>query len=765
MIPVVTEVTGSNEERGMPEHPTTLSNGTGPTRSKLRRRLLPLVGLFLSTGCLYHAREAADANVREIAARPFDLLPDQLRDKTGGGSNKSGTDPGKMTPPGDARKQQPVAPGVPTDVQTTAFMAAQDKQPALTYQLTVPGAVPGAETPPIVMPADPAGRLEALRKLYTPLAPLPEEVKPLPGPNGQPYTLTDFQRIAAENSPTLRQAAFDVQTAKGNMIQAATYANPTVSIQEQASNNNSLGGAVGFSVDQVITTFGKQRLATAAAKKALDNAELALKRSRSDLSTAVRNAYYALLVARETMRVTRAMSVLTDEVYRVQLGYTERGGLAASYEPAALRAQAYAARLAYIQAIATYQYSWKQLVATIGVRQLPISEVAGRIDAVIPYYDFDQVLAQTLNTHTDVLTARNGIPLNNYNLKLARITPYPNFDVNVGMFKDRALFPIGTYHTFSLSAPVAIWDQNRGNILAAEGAVGRALEEPHRVEMVITNGLASAYTNYRTNLDAVEYYRRYILPDQVRAYRGVLLRRQVDINAQFGDLVTAQQALATSVTTYLGLLGTLWSSVISVADYLQTDDLFQTSTPIPLPGLPDLEHLPALPCCHPYGETAATCAPKPVPGPVLAPGPLPVPVPGPVAPMPAPAPLAPKMLPPTVPGVTIPIAPVMSAPAAGVTIPMAPIPPGPIPPTAVPPAAVPTRPLPPVTVPPLPNSAPAGPRVPLSGPATGSVPSVFFLFFCNATASPAKVPAYQVQPTGGVKIPPPQWDLPTGNGQ
>ena len=48
-----------------------------------------------------------------------------------------------------------------------------------------------------------------------------------PGPEGKPYTLADLQRLAAANSPTLRQAASDVEAAKGNLIQAKTYPNPT----------------------------------------------------------------------------------------------------------------------------------------------------------------------------------------------------------------------------------------------------------------------------------------------------------------------------------------------------------------------------------------------------------------------------------------------------------------------------------------------------------------------------------------------------------
>ena len=117
--------------------------------------------------------------------------------------------------------------------------------------------------------------------------------------------------------------------------------------------------------------------------------------------------------------------------------------------------------------------------------------------------------------------------------------------------------------------------------------------------MTLTTGLAAAYAPYKTNLAAVEYYRRNILPDQVRYYRGVFERRKIDPNAAFGDLVTAQQILVADVTAYLGVLGSLWTSVVSVADFLQTDDLFQLGKPLELPQLPDLDALHAWPCPHP----------------------------------------------------------------------------------------------------------------------------------------------------------------------
>jgi cobalt-zinc-cadmium efflux system outer membrane protein len=595
-------------------------------------RLLPLSALLLLGGCLWPVRDKVDQGVLDLASHPYDVAPAQPA--AAPATPRASADKGAAGPPAAPGKRAGAAPTPPTDVQTTALMQAakpeaeREKGGRPKLDLTIPPQIPGSEAPRVVLPEGKGAKLRAIARLYPTLPALPAEPKPLPGPGGKPYTLADLQRLAAENSPALRQAAADVETALGNLIQARMYPNPTIGYQVDPANDNSTGSSHGGFIDQVIKTGGKLKLAAAAAEMDLRNAQLALKRARSDLATAVRNAYYSLLVARETMVVSRALANFTDEIYRLQAELLA-GGFAAPYEPAALRAQAYAARLAYKQAAFSYAYAWKQLVATVGVRQLPLSEVSGRVDRLIPYFDYDAVLARALGSHTDVLTARNTLEKARYNLQLAQITPVSDVEVQGSPMKDTTTPPHGTYHTALVSVTAPIWDQNKGGIIAAQGALIRATEEAHRVEVTITNNLATAYADYKNNLAALEYYRRYILPDQVRAYRGVYARRRIDPNVAFGDLVTAQQALATGVTTYLANLGSLWTAVVAVADFLQTDDLFGLGQPRELPPLPDLSQLPPWACPH--------CGPPPAPAPLG--------IAGPGVPLPAPAPPAELILP------------------------------------------------------------------------------------------------------------------------
>ncbi len=580
-------------------------------------RFLPLTALVLLSGCLYGVRQQVDRAQCDLALHPYDPAP-----------------PGQAEPPkpiSGADKARPPSPAppargavAPTDVQTTLLMQAAPEKPLTPEEqaarrLEVPGVIPGSETPPVTLPKDPQERRRVLERLYPDLPPLEPEPVAQPGPGGRPYTLADLQELAARYSPTLKQYISDVEAARGNLIQARAYPNPTFAFEADPSSTGQSPTFQGFYLDQVIKTGGKLKLQEAAARMDLQNAELALRRARSDLSTQVRNAYFGVLVAREAVRVTRGVARLTGEVYRIQRDLAT-DELAATYEAGSLRAQADLARLAYRQALFAYQAAWRTLAAAIGLpeRDLPLSEVAGRVDAFVPLYDYDKVLVRVLSNHTDVLIARNAIDKANYNLKLARITPwFQDVDVQVKVQKDFTVPPGLVVPSVTIGTPLSVWDQNKGNIIAAEAALTRALEQPHAAEVSLTTSLVTAFSSYRQNLQALEDYRLTILPSQVRAYRGVFERRQ-GVGAQgrtpvaFADLVTAQQALTTSVTAYLAILGQLWTSVVNVADLMQTDDLFQLGEARPLEPIPDLDHLAPLPCgheCPPHeGAGCAPCA-------------------------------------------------------------------------------------------------------------------------------------------------------------
>jgi cobalt-zinc-cadmium efflux system outer membrane protein len=593
-----------------------------------------LVGLLLLGGCYHPDSSVADQTVLNLANRVRDPEPDR------------GPATPPATPPADGES------GSPTPIQPAAALAAGPPAlaappassgpsvattlicqvpPSLPRRppLSIPPDLPGANAPPIRWPATREERARETHRLYPTLLPLPEGPRALPGPGGRPLTLADLQRLALANHPSVKSNAAAVEAAKGAVRQAGAYPNPTFSWEADTVGTGG-AGYQGAYIDQPIKGANKLKLQKAAATMDLRNAEVALRRAETDVMYGVRTNYFAVLVALENVRVSRALAVFTERVYRIQVDIVEKGDVAAPYEPMQLRPLVLQARFNLLQALNQYQASWKQLAASLGLPGMPPAQLAGRVDMPVPVFSYEDVLARALSRHTDVLTAENSLQRARYSLELAQATPFPDFDVRVLLQKDYTTPPHLLVYSCNLSFPVAIWDRNQGGIMQAYNQMLQAGEGPHQARVNLTTTLADAYNRYETAREQVRISLAQV-EDQVRAFRS-LYERWGTLPGQvaFNDVVTAEQTLATYVAGYVTALGLQWTAVVDVANVLQTDDLFQMAPTQDMVPVPDLEHLVPMPCAHPAGGLPEQCLPErldPTP-----PAGQPVPGPGPVVP-------------------------------------------------------------------------------------------------------------------------------------
>ena len=410
-------------------------------------------------------------------------------------------------------------------------------------------------------------------------------------------TLADLQRLAAVYSPAIKSAEGAVEAAKGTVKQAGAYPNPSVFFEQDTVGTGS-SGYEGFGFHQTLKWGNKLKLQQAAAMMDLLNARVALKRAYTDLAYQVRTNYFAVLVALEGVKANEALYQFTSEIYRVQVDLVE-GGQAAPYEALQLRTLATQARFNLIQSQQQYLASWKQLAAALGLRDMPPSELCGRVDMPVPVFEYKDVLAWMLAHHTDVLSAFNSIQKARFHLQLAQVTAYPDVDLNVLGQKDSTAPPNLVVHSLQVSVPVPIFDQNLGGIREAEGQLSQALAGPEQAQNNLTANLADAWNRYVTSRENVDISLQQVR-DQLRAYRLLYARRGSDPTAVgFGDVVTAQQTLATYIAAYIAALGLQWTAVNDVANLLQTDDLFQlgpTREVAPVPDLRQLAPVGPVPC-------------------------------------------------------------------------------------------------------------------------------------------------------------------------
>ena len=465
---------------------------------------------------------------------------------------------------------------------------AQESGKRLKERLQIPQALPGADAPSISIPPsddeNPEFRSTAIDALFPPQAKLTSDVQPATLPGGEFLTLEELERQALANNPIVTQAEGDVQAAYGAAIQAGVHPNPTLGYEADTVGSAGTRNYQGVFVVQTIKTAGKLDLARASANVDLMNAQLELRKTKIDLSKRVRNGFYAVLVARENLRISEAVARFTNEVFRVHVDQL-KGGQPAAYEPMQLRTLSIAARSAFQQARNRYISAWKQLAATVGTPEMPPTELEGRGDARRPPIDYEAALELMLGQHTDILAARNLEYQGQLNVRRAEVTPIPDINVYTTVQRDFTVPTLGrTTYNMQIGVPLPIFDRNQGNIVRSRGELQRASRQFNRVRLDLTALLADAFERYENNRIQLEYYRNQILPDQARVYRGVYERHQQEPEVLgFTDVVFAQQNLLNAITIYIATMTDRWIAYADIAALLQVDNLNE------IPTAPDVD--------------------------------------------------------------------------------------------------------------------------------------------------------------------------------
>lgn len=469
----------------------------------------------------------------------------------------------------------------------------------LETRIEVPPELPGAEVPRLQLPPKADNETEyeaAIRKLFPSLSDPPPMSIEEQAVSPRKMTLFELEQTGLANSPLIAQAQGDVMSATGDAIQAGTAPNPLIGYEADTVGSAGTRNYQGVFATQLIKTAGKLQLQQAIKNVDLMNAQLTLRQTRLELLTQVRRQYFALLVARESIRINEAVVRFTHELFRIQVDQVSQE-VAAPYQPAWLRALAVQSRGDLVAARNNYVTAWKQLTATLNSPQMPLADLADSPGISVPQVDYDAAISHILTENTEAKISRNMPIRARLDLRLAEITPIP--DVNIyGTFQRDFTTPgLGrtTYNT-QIGMPLPIFDRNKGNILAAKGALVRATQEVSRVDMDLRSRLAEAFGRFETNRYLVGTQRKQILPDTVRTYRGTYEQHIQDPKeVGFADVIVAQQTLLNAVSAYLTALSGQWTAFVDIANLLQVESLQelqlqlqdQGAAPEPLEGLLD----------------------------------------------------------------------------------------------------------------------------------------------------------------------------------
>jgi len=442
-------------------------------------------------------------------------------------------------------------------------------------RFNIPKELPGANAAPLSLPPlDPAQPPEARRSLAESLFPelQPVTAEELVQSEGTALTLTELQQMAVGSSPVIKQSAALVEQARGRAIQAGLKPNPTLGYEGDTIGTADTAGYNGLLFSQEFVTANKLGLAQSVAMQGVRAAQADLRKARITLASNVRRNYFRVLIAQEQLRFTRAISRLSDEVYQAQIDLVA-GGESAPYEPLQLRVFAVQARNNVTQATNSLNASWRQLAAAMGTPLMQRRSVQGSVDVPSPLLDYETSVAM-VQKHSDLVAANAGIAKATTNLRLQEAIARPNVTLYAAFQHDDTT-PLSNYSTnVQLTTPVPVFNRNQGNITSAHAELIKARQDYADTMNRLMSQLAESYNRYETSRVISESYRKDLVPDQVRVYRGVYERFLIDgQSVDFSQVVISQQTLGQVVSSYVTSLQSEWLATVDLAETLQVDDL------------------------------------------------------------------------------------------------------------------------------------------------------------------------------------------------
>ncbi len=327
-----------------------------------------------------------------------------------------------------------------------------------------------------------------------------------PQPPGRTISLDDFERIAMERNPTLKQAAAQFEATLSRSYQAGLYPNPTVGYVEDqigsfsesrpTANGFSVGGKpspgdnVGAFIQWQLVTAGKLRLSRAKFAEEANAARWQAIAQQLRVLNGVRIQFFEVLAAGRLIEINRELSQLNDDAARTT---QELANVDQANEPDLLQAriEGRRAKVALRNAESRYRGEWEQLVCLVGAPELrPAPVDASRLEVECPPLDFDGTVVDLLHRSPEIQAALSEIRRDQIMVQRERVEPIPNVVVQAvtGYNYEFGVQTAGV----QIGIALPIFNRNQGTIREAMSDLARDHGEHERIALSLRSASPNA---------------------------------------------------------------------------------------------------------------------------------------------------------------------------------------------------------------------------------------------------------------------------------
>ena len=389
-------------------------------------------------------------------------------------------------------------------------------------------------------------------------------------------TLQELLALAVKHHPDLQAAHARVEVARGKMIQAGLYPNPSFG-PNMAQLGDSAGrlGEAGVRLTQTFVTNGKLRIAKDAGARAVEAADWQAMTRWHDVVTRVRLSYFEFLIARREQETLNGIVGFSEKAYQI---FKDQEKFGAGFRPDLLRAKVEFEQNRLKREISErrVEAARQNLFTALGrppialdLLKIPSNELA----KAPPIYDWETMLTCLRESSTELHEARSLIAQQERLLAKAKADVCPNVTLSAIPFYASAAREMRA--EIILQAQVPIFDRNQGNIHAAKADLVQTMAFEQQLELRLTERLTNAHLRYQSARRQVESYHKTIVPEATESLKLIDAgyRGGGDKKYDYTAVLQAQQVLFQTQLAQTQALGELWRSVVEIAGILQQEDL------------------------------------------------------------------------------------------------------------------------------------------------------------------------------------------------
>jgi cobalt-zinc-cadmium efflux system outer membrane protein len=396
-----------------------------------------------------------------------------------------------------------------------------------------------------------------------------DDVRPDPIP--ERLDLAVLWGMTLSHNPGLREAAADVEAARGRWMQAGLYPNPRLRYNHDTIGSNiAPAGNVTVELSQEIVTAGKRKLDVAVAGAETSAAGVAVLTRKFETLTRVRRAYYDYLALRASLNAHDESVAAFERGVEVVRRQVEKAGTRPRTDLIRLEALLEEAKINRARTLDAVDGAWRQLAAEVGVNALPALADVGSLPGSVPAWVVDAVLGRTLAVHSSLKHAAIEADRARLAVDRAKAAAVPNVTVGAGATIDNTDMTAGG--AISVEAALPVWDRQQGAIHAAQARLAYAQAAVRSAETRLARDVAEAFARYKAASRQVERLSSEVLPKLEEGLNLTLKAYQAgSAQVTFSDVLTAEQGLNSTRVTLAEARRTLWQAVADLQGLMQVD--------------------------------------------------------------------------------------------------------------------------------------------------------------------------------------------------